>query len=220
MIYLNPIKVKTQNKRIRIQTAVDRPFSKRGNKSTKIVDPNFDVLPVAFDLFGLYLDTQEVGAQVVQVNKNTLGSKASLLGILRALLLLKIMNPALYGMIVEAAKLLSYEVDESFEVPPLTFLLEGENPVVEKVWISILNKTGITKEEYAREVSEEFTKKGLFEVIALFSKKQEEDKRALSRLMQRPITSSAVPYGLRTYSNLSEDLELILEELRKGISRE
>jgi len=217
MIYLNPVRVKTVNKRLKVVAVVEKPLSKSGNKTTKVVNADYDTLPAAFDLFGLYLEKKEAGVEVVQVEKNTLGSKASITGILRALLVLKTLNPALYGLFVELAKLLSYEVDENFAVPPLSFLLSSQNGIIENVWVQVLERTGITKEAYARTVAEEFESKGLFPFIALFSRKGEEDRREVSKLLSRPV--ELFPHSSRVYSSLQEDLELILESLRREAGR-
>ena len=211
VIWLNPIVVRTTGKRLKVDASIDRPFSKKGNKTTKVVDPNYDVLPVLFDLTGAYLEKKDVGVEVAQVEKNTLGAKAGLFGICRALMVLKVMNPYVYRLIIDLAKLLSYEIDEKVQTPPLALLLSFDNPIVEKVWTMVLDRTGVTKKDYAKEVAVSFEEKGILDVIALFSSKAKEDREEIALLLERPVTR--LPQT-RVYSVFKEDLSMILEQLK------
>ncbi len=216
-IYLNPIAVRTVNRRLKVYAVEERPLSKKGNKTTKVVDPNYDVLPALLDLCGAYLEKKENGLSIAQVSKGTIGSKVSLFGIFRALMVIKAINPVVYRMIVDVARYLSYAVDENYTVPPLTLLLEEGDPLIEKVWLKVHERTGITKEMYAREVARSFEEIGLLEHFGLFSAKKEDDQQEVAKLLERPV--SLMPYSPRLYDSWKEDLEMLIEELRKEAQR-
>ena len=212
---------------------VSRPY---GNNS-KVTDPNLDVLPVLIDFLNAFVDRTDYYFSIKQ--RTEVGNTPSLLGILRALLVLKHWKPEVYRKFKKIASALSYEVDSAgMGVAPLYALLGFVSDVLEESWKEVEKETGFTRELYARAVLDEFRAMKLLDDFALFYPSPEKDEKAVQEFLEdfqppfwylnnpdslsyslyKEYTDGELPdvdYGVKSQA-ISKAVREIIEELKGG----
>ncbi len=182
-LILRPITVRQVKRALEVfgthSFKVSRPY---GNNS-KITDPNLDVLPVLIDFLNAFIDKGDYYYSIKQSVE--VGKTPSLLGVFRALFVLKYWKPEIYEKFRKLASALSYEIDATgMSVAPLYALLGFVSDVFEESWKTVEKETGFTKELYARAIIDEFKRKGLFSDFALFYPSPDRDEVAVQEFLE------------------------------------
>jgi hypothetical protein len=206
------VKITLRKTEFKVVTSFELFLTKGGSRLNKFVSPDADVLPVLKDLCPFrFTDSGEV------IQQRSYPLSAYLIGILRALMVLKVMDPSAYKKVVEAAKYLSYEVDDAVRVPTLAFLQQGVR-FVDRAFAKVYEVSRVSKEKYIKEVARSFVETGLFKDVALFTPNAVEDEAEYEKFMNeephvpKEDPSPIVEIDEETKKTFADMLE---EELRK-----
>jgi hypothetical protein len=211
-LFLRPILVKQIKRVLEIHTVCKFRITRLANNQTKVVNPNLDISPVMIEFFNTYLHK---GNYYLSFYQNlSKGNVAGLMGILRALLILRYWKPEIYYKLMTVAKVLSYEINEDgVVVAPLYLLLNFSSQDLDLFWKLVEKETGFTRELYARAVIDSFKEMGLDKYISLFLPTVEGDKEAIEEFISEyepPYwylkNAEAISYGLfKSYSEVDDD---------------
>jgi hypothetical protein len=220
-LVLRPLKFAAVKRDVSLSAKEEFKVAKT-SKATLYACPEADALAVLLELGGAKLSFENAQGGSIEVNQVAApGYAASLVGIARALILLRAKDPQLYEAFIEAAKLLSASTaDANARITPAQ--LFSVSPTLKtnlKKACALFQKS---PEDYFRAAGEAAARAGLRGKVAVFSPDPSEEREKFKEKGVKKVQEISVPdvSSPRAKSLYLELLRKELEAIEKKIAGE